>query len=173
MRTILSTGIVMLFFGVAAHAAGDIFQCKDPKNGRTIFSDKPCPGGQIVELPPGSTFTAPPPPPATGPRGTPSPEAGTYRAIAVASPQSGETLRSAPGIVNVTITLVPGLQPDHAIRLQLDGSRLPDRYTSTSITLEPVDRGERTLQAEVVDAQDRQLLSSQPVTFFLHRPTAR
>jgi hypothetical protein len=86
--------IGLLLAGAAQ--AQSVYRCND--NGRIVFSDKPCPGGEVVDTRPatGSKGAAPAPAPSTAPSATPSPAPSTA-APRPAAPAAGAG-GVAPGV---------------------------------------------------------------------------
>jgi hypothetical protein len=54
----------------------------------------------------------------------------------------------------------------------LDGKQYGTQQTDTSFVMQGVDRGERTLQVQLVDADGAVIASSAVVTFYLWRASA-
>lgn len=95
----------------------------------------------------------------------------TYQSLEIASPAEEETIWNNAGLLTVSLSLQPGLQTGHRVRVYLDGT--PTDASSTSVELSDVYRGAHTLQAEVLDASGTMLLRSQPRTFFVQQTSVR
>ena len=87
--------------------------------------------------------------------------------IAITNPKNEETIHDNTGKVVVSIAIEGGLPEQSAIRVLLDGQPYGAARTGASFTLEGVERGEHTLQAQVVDAAGKTILSSDTVTFYM------
>jgi len=89
--------------------------------------------------------------------------------IAIISPKNEETLHDNAGRVPVSIAIQgSGELPEHSsVRVLLDGKPHGASRNGASFMLEGVERGEHTLQAQVVDAGGKTILSSDTVTFYL------
>ena len=87
--------------------------------------------------------------------------------IAITSPKNEETIHDNTGKVVVSIAIEGGLPEQSAIRVLLDGQPYGAARTGASFTLEGVERGEHTLQVQVVDAAGKTILSSDTVTFYM------
>lgn len=88
--------------------------------------------------------------------------------IAITSPQNEETIHDNTGSVPVSIAIQGSGLPEHSsIRVLLDGRPYGAARYGASFTLEGVERGEHTLQAQVVDAAGKTVLSSDTVTFYM------
>lgn len=140
--------------------------------GNVIYSDRPVPGGQLMNAPDVQTISPPPTPaqPAAAAQPAPGQDTG-YSLIEILTPDQEATIRDNQGNVAVVVGLSPNLRSGRGERLQLllDGAPASQPGTSTRFELQNVDRGTHQVQAVVVDARGRTLASSEPVTFFLHR----
>ena len=88
--------------------------------------------------------------------------------IAITSPKNEETIHDNTGSVPVSIAMQGSGLPEHSsIRVLLDGRPYGAARYGASFTLEGVERGEHTLQAQVVDAAGKTILSSDTVTFYM------
>jgi hypothetical protein len=144
--------------------------------GNVIFSDEPHPDAEQVELLPGTTYT--PQVHQTEPdviklspedRQSPVPD----YSLRIITPSDGETTWINNGDVRVSLIVEPALDPERGdmIRIALDG-QVKATQSSTSVTLQAVDRGAHTLTAEVIDVNNQVLTTASPVRFQLHRATA-
>lgn len=91
-----------------------------------------------------------------------------YRTLRIVSPAHNESIRGNHGSVRVGVVVDPGLIHGHKLRLLLDGVRHLEG-ASTSFTLNNLDRGEHTLQVDIVYASGQVLQSSEPSIFHLQR----
>ena len=80
-----------------------------------------------------------------------------------------ERLENIEGVLNVSVALQPGLQPDHQVRAYFDGQMQP--VSGTSFQLQEVWRGVHNIQVEVVDATGRVMIRSQPNRFYVQQNT--
>lgn len=99
----------------------------------------------------------------------PEARADTAAAIAISSPQAGETIHDNSGDVAVTVVIRNGGAAGDALRLRvlLDGQPYGPIQHSLSFTLSGVERGEHTLRVESLDISDNTLASSLSVTFYM------
>lgn len=86
-------------------------------------------------------------------------------AIAITNPADGATIHDNEGNVPVEVTVKRG----GTIVALLDGKPYGAPRSSTSFILEGVERGEHTLQVQLVDAGGKVLASSAPVQFYVWR----
>jgi hypothetical protein len=92
-----------------------------------------------------------------------------YDLLEVSTPTEGETIRNNEGKVTVGLRLEPTLRQGDVIELFLDGEKIPGELSTTGATLSNLNRGSHSLKARVIDASGQELISSQPVTFYLRR----
>lgn len=93
-----------------------------------------------------------------------------YSDISILSPANQATIvNNEQGDLRVDIELEPSLNKGDAIRLLMDG-RVVSTEKSLSFKLNNIDRGEHTLQAQVMSQQGVVLISSATVTFYMQRP---
>jgi len=91
--------------------------------------------------------------------------------IAISSPASGDTVHDNEGNVAVTV-VAQGAGEGHTIRLLLDGAPYGSNQRVPWFRLENIDRGEHTLQAQLINEDNRVIAESRPVTFYMWRASA-
>lgn len=91
----------------------------------------------------------------------------TYQAIQITSPQNEETLFYDNGKVTVNIQITPTLKNHDKIALHLDGKVLELPPSTTTATLEYVERGAHQLQAQVIDQNGKILQTSPSIIFYM------
>jgi hypothetical protein len=154
-----------------ALAQGQVYKSRDAQ-GNVIFSDTSSERASTVTVPPTNTIpvvAAPARPvaaPATGDA------AGAGYALAITTPVEGQTVFSATGALDVSLSVNPALQPGHSLRLLLDGAPA-DLPQQGSLTLEGLGPGPHTLQAQVVDGNGEIVQSSGTVTVQMQRSQGR
>ena len=89
--------------------------------------------------------------------------------IVIASPAHEETLYDNTGNVAVAVTIQGAAPAGARIRVLLDGRPYGADRRSSSFTLTEVERGEHTLQVQLVDPAGSVIASSPTVTFYLWR----
>lgn len=94
---------------------------------------------------------------------------GGYESLEITEPVQDGTVRDNSGKLTVVLALTPTLQPDHRVRLSVDGQAVSGNFDGLAIELSGVDRGVHRLQATVVDAAGRQLIQSQAVEFTMRQ----
>ncbi len=90
-----------------------------------------------------------------------------YERLDIASPGAEETLWNIEGVLNVSLTLEPGLQAGHRVRIYLDGT--PRLVPGTTFQLDEVFRGEHNLQAEIIDEAGQLMIRSQINRFYVQQ----
>ncbi len=161
-------GLIFLLFSFSLLApAKEIYRAVGP-DGKVIFSDTPIPGGEEIDLKPVQTYPAPRLPLRQPPEKA-KPSAG-YEHFSVITPLPNQSLRNAQGRVPVRLKLLPALHAGHRLRLFLDGQPLIGGEQSLSRTLDNLDRGAHEIYAVVVDQDDKEIIRTTPLKFFLHRP---
>jgi hypothetical protein len=149
--------------------ADGIYRWED-ESGQLHYSDVPRKGAEEIDLEPAQTFSAPAIV-SSAPSGGQSDTANTdYQVFAVGSPKSEETFWNTGGKLNVSVNLQPDLRPGHQIHLYLDGQ--PQgilRGGKTNMTLQEVYRGEHRVYAQVRDVNNRVLMETPAVKFFMQQ----
>lgn len=153
---------------VSTVVSAEVYRWKD-EDGNLIFSDSPQPGAEKIELKETTVVPALTPPRRTE-RKPAAPATSAYTAISITQPGAEETLRNMPTI-QFAASLSPPLRTGRGHRVQffLDGNATGKPLSSTTLTLDNVPRGEHRVEAAVIDADGRELLRSEPRTFFVHQ----
>ncbi len=152
--------------------AGEAYVWTD-EDGVVHYSDRPVPGAKRIELVEPNTSQSP------APRGRQADEVAEaeasepfrYESFEIVSPGAEETLWNIEGVLSVSMTLNPPLQPGHQVRVYFDGS--PQIVSSTSVQLQEVWRGVHNLQAEILDETGNMLIRSQANRFYVQQTTVR
>lgn len=171
MRTLsLIIGVLL-----SLSATAEIYKSVD-ESGNVVFSDRPADADAVpVELQQPTTYTPRKLPTTRGQTApeeeaeTPKPAASSYTRVEIVSPEQDETIRDNTGQVAVSIALQPRLRPGHSLTLVMDGAVLVENLKTTSLPMSNIDRGSHELRVLVMDDQGREVGSSEPVTFHLHR----
>jgi hypothetical protein len=171
-RTIL----VLLGLLAAGLAVADTWTWTDDE-GVVHYSDRPHPGAVLVEISdPNSSQSLAARNRSTN-AGAPTGEAdenGTavrYDSLEVTAPGAEETLWNIEGVLNVSLSLSPALQPGHQVRIYFDGNA--QMVAGTSFQLQDVYRGVHNLQAEVLDQTGTMMIRSKTNRFYVQQTTVR
>jgi len=156
-------------------AYGEIYKRVNP-DGTVVFSDEPTQDAELINVKPIQTIPFP------KVKTTPSqPQASQqdknsskYISVTITQPLHDEAIRKNNGVINVSIAVKPKLNNavGHLIYLTLDGKDIAKPTSSTTFTLNNVDRGSHTLVATIRDKNGKIILQSAPVTFHLQRYSA-
>jgi hypothetical protein len=156
-----------------------VYESRDKQG--PVFSDRPMPGAKPVEVGPTNVVPSSPVPAAAS---APDPAAAAdapppYRSLVFSSPANQGTVHSNTGAFEVVLRASPGLRSNAGDRIQLmlDGTVLPKSYASNRIQLNESDWQaaaagdgvQHTMQAAIVDASGRVLITSVPIVFYAHR----
>jgi hypothetical protein len=167
--------LVLCLMAVSAGAT-ELWRWVDD-NGVVHYSDRPVPGAEKVIIKGAQTFSVPAVPDSAASSEDASaedePENGeraSYRRFAITQPAREETFWNIEGRLNVSIDVDPAIRGQHALKLYLDGQPVEGvPPAGTSFTVGNVFRGDHTLRASIVDQRGRELVSSQPVRFFVRQ----
>jgi hypothetical protein len=164
MRTRLLTALLL---AAAGTAAAGVFKYTGP-DGRIQYTDRPVSGAEYVELPGGATAPSPPPEPQQ-PQ-VPDVELGPYETFEVALPEDGSTIRNQAGEVQLSLILIPPLQPEHRLQILVDGQPVPGDKPGTQVTLQGLVFGTHSLRAQILDDLDVPIAYTPQVTFHMRKP---
>ena len=79
-----------------------------------------------------------------------------------------EAIRSNEGKITALARVTPELASNHRFRWNMDGVAVKD-VNSPELRLNNLDRGTHTLQAEIIDADGKIVISSETITFHMMR----
>ena len=171
-RTIL----VLLGLLAAGIAVADTWTWTD-EEGVVHYSDRPHPGAELVAIDEPNSSQSP----ARRNRSTASTPAADdaddsagpirYNSFEVSAPGAEETLWNIEGVLSVSLSLSPALQPGHQVRIYFDGT--PQMVTGTSFQLQDVYRGVHNLQAEVLDETGKMMIRSRTNRFYIQQSSVR
>jgi hypothetical protein len=168
----LSLSFDLLFSVTGDNAVqAEVFKQVNP-DGSVTFTDKPKSKDETpVPLQPMSTFKAPKAPPISS-SAKAQPAAVEYTSVSITSPGNEDTIRDNTGNLTVTASVTPGLQSGHKMVL-LDNGKSLGESASGSFELSNIDRGAHTLYVQIQDSSGEALITSEPVTVYLHRRSIR
>jgi len=140
------------------------------KDGVTHYSDHPAPGAETIHVdttPPGSVAPAPAQAPSTGAAAKPF----RYTGCEISSPSADQVFNNVHS-VNVSINVLPGLQPDHTIVVKVNGNRVAGwPPSSTSYLLQDLPRGSYGVAAQVLNDKGAVVCNGASVTFHVRQPS--
>jgi len=158
-----------LFLLLILPASAQIYKYLDA-NGNPVFSNQPPEGvsAEKIELPPPNIVSPPPPRPEEAVKPRETSRKIRYRQLELSGVTDGEALRANSGSFSVDVTIEPPLRPGHRLQLLLDGQPYGQASQSTHLVLLNLDRGDHSLEVEVL-AGERSVQKSAPVLFTLLR----
>jgi len=159
-----------------AAAQGTIYESKDKAG--PVFSDQPSPGGRPIDLPPPNVIQVPSTPPQQAAPAAPAP---VYSSLAIVSPANQDAIRSNTGAFDVRVQVQPALRSGDVIRVKLDGTLLPQSFSSADFRVTDSDWAraanpnnvEHTLRVAIASASGAVLIESAPISFFAQRAFRR
>ena len=169
----METRTILALLGLLAAGAvvADAYTWTD-EDGVVHYSDRPQPGATRIELAEPNSGRAFARQPSTDePDTTSDSGAVQYETFEVTSPGAEETLWNIEGVLNVSLTLTPALQPGHQVRVYLDGNQ--QMVSGMSFQLDEVYRGVHNLQAEVLDETGQMMIRTRTNRFYVQQSTVR
>lgn len=159
---------IILLLALTFPVTAQVFKETGPE-GKVIFTDQPSPDAKPVDVPDTNTAKAIPIPGKTPIQ--PKTEEAAYQRLMIIDPQDGSIIPNGPGHFSVQVKLTPALQEDHQIRLLLNGENYQQGQNS-QFELRSIPRGRHELKAQVVDEENTVLISSQPTSVQVYRPSS-
>lgn len=154
-------------FFVADLFATEIYVWQD-ENGVTVYSDVKRPGAKKITLSENkvtimkkadtSVFA-----------NSNSQTKKTQYDVQITSPSDKQTIRDNNGTLNILAAVTPSFTPNHNVQLLLDGKVIKPAQHSAVFVLNEIDRGEHSLQVQLLDKEGKVIASSNQVTVFMHR----
>jgi hypothetical protein len=163
--------LLTAIFAATCALADDAWRWTDD-DGVVHYSDVPVDGAEKVDIAAysrttGARISRPSPAANSSSDETQPPSQFRYESISIASPGAEETLWNIEGVLNVSVSVSPGLQDGHRLRAYFDGQ---ERMVSgTNFTIDEVYRGVHNLQVEVIDATGKLMIRSQPNRFYVQQ----
>ncbi|GMR07905.1 MAG: hypothetical protein BMS9Abin26_0909 [Gammaproteobacteria bacterium] len=146
----------------ASSAAPATYECPGEYD-KKIYTDKPCEGGQEIEIPANNTYKPEAVPPSRS-RAVDAASRRPYRKFWITSPKANQVIKVANWRVKVSYKLRPGLQKGDYVVFKLDGKK---RKAGKNSTLQKVYRGAHKLTASVRNSQGVILKKAKSVSFFV------
>jgi hypothetical protein len=167
--------LVLIGLLAAASVMAEAYRWVD-EDGVVHYSDRPQPGAERVNLSEysrntGARLYRERPRSTTADEESASDEPFRYESLSISSPGSEETLWNIEGVLNVSLSLSPGLQSGHQVRAYFNGER--QLVSGTSFTINEVYRGVHNIQVEVIDQTGRLMIRSTTNRFYVQQNTVR
>jgi len=171
MRTLSITFLFSLSLGLFLNTAqAEVYKQVNPDGSVTFTDIAGSKDEKPVPLQPMGTFQATKVPPTSSTQKTPS-TSKKYTSVSITSPANESTIRDNAGNLTITASVTPGMQSGHKMVLMDNGS-LVGESASGSFKLSNIDRGAHSLIVQIQDKNVKVLISSEPVTVYLHRRSA-
>ncbi len=146
---------------------------KVDKDGKVTYTDKPIEGSEAITVKTNQNIVS-------TPRINPGnhqqadneeeEQDSLYEVFAIDSPSNDEGVRANDGVVNIVIGISPQIQPNHSIRLHMDGAQVGQDQKIPYFNLGNVDRGTHELVAMVINDETQEIVqTSKAVTFHVLR----
>ncbi len=173
----MKTALLLLTIFLCATAGAQVYKRIGP-DGQVYFSDQPGADAEPVELSPPQVISVPPLPerrPTAVQRGGGAEKqddsAFSYTRFSVTSPTKYQGYRANDGNITVRLSLEPALRPGHTVVLNVDGEdgEMIRTGGGMAIELQNLSRGQHTVWAKVVDDKGRELIRTEPVSFYILR----
>lgn len=141
------------------------------ENGVVHYSDQPHENAEKVHVAAPQTYK-PTPVTTPGSQGAPqSQSASAYQSCLVTAPANDATFPNSYSVATA-VQVSPSLRNGDQVALLLDGAQVPNFPRSGgSFTINPIDRGQHTLQAVVRDLNGKVVCQSESVTFTVLQPS--
>jgi hypothetical protein len=189
MKTIVNKTffLILMTFTMAAvtnSVLAEVYKIVD-EDGNVTFTDKPpADGSQPIDLKPISVIEAPnyenPDKADTlGAEGEGEGEEDkpvsirylrkNYADFAIIAPQQEETIWNPEAPITVAWNTRYQLQDGMQVTIYVDG-QLHSRTTEQIVAIPDLDRGEHSIEAQLIDGSNRRVATATPVVFFLRQP---
>ena len=174
---LLALSCLLLTIAAAAYGATTQMWVWVDAKGVTHYSDRPVPGAKLISIatmePEADAKPATPRPPPTSSTTTARAPQSTvqYQLLEIFQPAENETFFNADAVVTVRIRSEPELVSGDLMRLYLDGNLVEGDSTALEYTLPGLERGAHSLRAQIVDAQGKAKMLSEPRMIHMRQTT--
>ena len=161
-------GLLLMAGLLPALQAQEIWRLVD-ENGAIRYSDRPFAGADRMDLREASRWAGRAADvPGNGERGPKAagPQEDAGLGLAIVRPAPEQTVRGSGGALDVTVRAGREFEPGSRLVLELDGVQTGWRGEPPTVTLNEVWRGDHRLRARLLDAQGRELASSEEIRFY-------
>jgi len=169
--------VTLLLVATAGPVTAQVYKTVD-KDGNVTYTDKPpLEGSQPITLRPISVIEAPMYEQATP--AADADEAGEekplrylrkqFQDFTIVSPQHEESIWYADRVIKIAWSAPSALEPGMQVTVSVDG-RAQAATSERVIPITGLERGEHTVAAELKDANNRRIATTQTITFFIRQP---
>lgn len=147
-----------------------VYKGKDA-DGNVLFSDKPLPDSEKIEIKPAQTYTPAPLPKDGSKNKSEEPAEVSHYEVNIIEPQNDQTMTTDIQSVRVSLSVKPDLQKGDKVQVFLNGKPFGQLSDSLNFALPRLDRGAYVLKAQIVSEKDPAKVKgeSAPITFFQRR----
>ena len=138
------------------------------ETGELVYSDTPRPGAEEVKTKPGNIIKS-----STNIE-TQVLDINTQAIddnyqVVINIPKDNSTIRDNTGSIYIQGSIKPIFKRGLKIQLILDGELYQKPQTHTKFSLRNIDRGEHQIKMKLVNEKGKEIASSKPITFYMHR----
>lgn len=167
MRYFKKLIISLLFFPLLVHA--NTYKWTDA-SGAVHYSDVPQADAATVQLPTDQSYRVTPSASISLPA-SPTTSVVTYSKVQITRPADNEFYANNEyGKLTVTVKVKPALRDKDKLQVILDSQPIGKATANTTIDLNAIDRGEHTLQVQIINSDNKVVASSNRVVFNMQRP---
>lgn len=163
--------IGLVIVSMASYA--EIYKWTDSQ-GNVHFSDKAHEGAEKIKIPDAPSYSSPSSNPAMEePKSQLQDNADAsheYKKIAISQPENEATIRNNQGYVAVAVQIEPDLIEGDELQLLFDGAPIGEPQKGLLFQINGIYRGSHRIAVQVQDEDGNVLLTSEPITIYMHRP---
>ena len=146
----------------------NIYKKTDDK-GVVEFTDVPGKNTKPIRVPPMNTYKQKKLPSIKS-KPLPAEVKEAYTELSITSPLHDKAIRENSGKIVIKLKITPALKSEHKILVSIDGdSKTAIKGTSSSVTFDNISRGTHTVQASIIDSEDKVIIKAEATTFHLRR----
>lgn len=137
------------------------------ENGNLVFTDEPRKGAEALDIKPVATMPALPTTPPQREKTVAGPF--QYNKVLIVSPANQQHFINENEPIVVQVAVSPNLRTEDRVQLLLNGAARGAPISSTSFSLDNLDRGEYQAQVKILDKNGKEMGTSDSVTFQVKR----
>jgi hypothetical protein len=173
MKTLNISLLTVLVLFAQASFAETVYKGTDA-NGKTIYSDRPIPNGEKIEITVPPAYNSPPINQNFEEETTSQDKIIDYK-VSIIEPKDQQTFTNDITTIEVKLSITPALQKSDQIRLIVNGQPFGGASNAPTFVLDQLPRGAYSISAEIFSINDPAKIrgKSQTVTFFQQRAIAK
>lgn len=146
---------------------------KVDKDGKVTYTDKPSDDAEAITVQTDRNVVSTPRISSSNPQQSndnEESEGAAYEVFAIDSPADDQGVRANDGSLTIVVGISPQIQPNHSIRMHMDGVQVGQDQKIPYFNLANVDRGTHELVAMIINDETQEIVqTSKSVTFHLLR----